>query len=138
MVLFLLYSPALKTLLDHWEDHSLDYMDLCRQSDVSAFLLLLSSSVIAFLPRSKRLLISWLQSPSAAILESKKRKSVTASAFSPSIWHAVMGLEMASHSSALAWRIPWTEELGGLQSTGRKELDMTERLHFHFHSTDIS
>ena len=41
--------------------------------------------------------------------------------------------EMATHSSVLAWRIPWTEELGGLQSTGRKESDMTERLHFHFH-----
>ena len=37
--------------------------------------------------------------------------------------------EMATHSSILAWRIPWTEELGGLQSTGCKELDMTERLH---------
>ena len=41
---------------------------------------------------------------------------------------------MATHSSILAWRIPWTKELGGLQSTGRKELDTTERLHFtHFH-----
>ena len=40
--------------------------------------------------------------------------------------------EMATHSSILAWRIPWTEELGGLQSTGHKESDMTERLHFHF------
>ena len=40
--------------------------------------------------------------------------------------------EMATHSSILAWRIPWTEELGGLQSMGRKELDTTERLHFHF------
>ena len=38
--------------------------------------------------------------------------------------------EMATHSSTLAWRIPWTEELGGLQSTGRKESDRTERLHF--------
>ena len=38
--------------------------------------------------------------------------------------------EMATHSSILAWRIPWTEELGGLQSTGRKESDTTERLHF--------
>ena len=38
--------------------------------------------------------------------------------------------EMAPHSSILVWRIPWTEELGGLQSTGRKESDMTERLHF--------
>ena len=40
--------------------------------------------------------------------------------------------EMVTHSSILAWRIPWTEELGGLQSTGLKELDTTERLHFHF------
>ena len=39
--------------------------------------------------------------------------------------------EMATHSSTLAWRIPWTEDLGRLQSTGRKELDTTEQLHFH-------
>ena len=36
--------------------------------------------------------------------------------------------EMATHSSILAWRIPWTEEPGGLQSMGRKESDTTERL----------
>ena len=36
--------------------------------------------------------------------------------------------EMATHFSILAWRIPWTEELGGLQSMGRRESDMTERL----------
>ena len=47
--------------------------------------------VIVFLPGSKRLLISWLQSPSTVILEPKKRKSVTASTFPPSICHAVMG-----------------------------------------------
>ena len=40
--------------------------------------------------------------------------------------------EMATHSSILAWRIPWTEELGGLQSTGRKESDTTERLHLRY------
>ena len=40
--------------------------------------------------------------------------------------------EMATHSRILAWRIPWTEEPGGLQSTGRKESDTTERLHYHF------
>ena len=40
--------------------------------------------------------------------------------------------EMAIHSSILVWRIPWTEEFGGLQSTGRKESDTTERLHFHY------
>ena len=41
--------------------------------------------------------------------------------------------ETATHSRILAWRIPWTEEPGGLQSTGHKESDTTERLHFHFH-----
>ena len=52
---------------------------------------MLSMFVIAFLPRSKRLLISWLQSPSAVILEPKKIKSVTVSVVSPSICHEVMG-----------------------------------------------
>ena len=52
---------------------------------------MLSKLVITFLPRSKCLLISWLQSPSAVILESKKIKSVTVSTVSPSICHEVMG-----------------------------------------------
>ena len=52
---------------------------------------MLSQLVITFLPRSKRLLISWLQSPSAVILESKKIKSLTVSTYSPSICHEVMG-----------------------------------------------
>ena len=51
----------------------------------------LSRSVIAFLPRSKCLLISWLQLPSAVILEPRKIKSVTVSIVSPSICHEVMG-----------------------------------------------
>ena len=50
----------------------------------------LSRSAITFLPRSNRLLISWLQSWSAMILEPKKRESVTPSTFSPSVCHAVM------------------------------------------------
>ena len=50
-------------------------------------------------------------------------------------WEDPLEKEMATHSSILAWRIPWTEELGGLQSTGRKESDMTEQLHFHFQFT---
>ena len=54
---------------------------------------MLSRFAIAFLPRSKHLLISWLQSLSAVILESKKVKSVTASNFPPSIWHEVMELD---------------------------------------------
>ena len=64
---------------------------------------MLSRLVIAFLPRSKHLLILWLQSPSAVILEPPKIKSEKA---------------MATHSSTLAWKIPWTEEPGRLQSMG--------------------
>ena len=51
----------------------------------------LSRLVITFLPRSRSLLISWLQSPSAVILEHKKIKSATISTVSPSICHEVMG-----------------------------------------------
>ena len=52
---------------------------------------MVSRLVITFLPRSKRLLISWLQSPSAVILEPKKIKSDTVCTVSPSISHEVMG-----------------------------------------------
>ena len=52
---------------------------------------MLSMLVITFLPRSKRLLISWLQSPSAVIWEPRKIKSVTVSTVSPSICHEVKG-----------------------------------------------
>ena len=52
---------------------------------------MLSQLVITFLPRSKRLLISWLQSPSAVILEPPKIKSDTVSTVSPSMAHEVMG-----------------------------------------------
>ena len=53
---------------------------------------MLSRLVIAFLPRSNSLLISWLQSPSAVILEPKKRKTVTVSIICASICHEMMGL----------------------------------------------
>ena len=48
-------------------------------------------------------------------------------------WEDPLEKELATHSSILAWRIPRTEKLGGLQSTGHEEWDTTERLHFHFH-----
>ena len=51
----------------------------------------LSRFLIAFLPRSKHILLSWLQSPSSVILEAKKIKSVTISTFSPSICHEEIG-----------------------------------------------
>ena len=44
---------------------------------------------------------------------------------------------MAPHSSTFAWKIPWTEEPGRLQSMGSQRVeDMTERLHFHFHASE--
>ena len=58
---------------------------------MSLFFNMLSKLVITFLPRSKRLLISWLQSPSAVILEPPKIKSDTVSTLSPSSCHEVMG-----------------------------------------------
>ena len=61
---------------------------------MSLLLNMLSRLVIAFLRRSKHLLISWLQSPSALIFEPLKVKSVTVSIVSPSICHEVMGLNV--------------------------------------------
>ena len=60
---------------------------------MSLLLNMLSRLVTAFLPRSKDLLISWLQLPSEVILEPKKIKSVTVSIVSPSICHEMMGLD---------------------------------------------
>ena len=60
---------------------------------MSVLLNMLSNLVITFLPRSKRLLISWLQSPSAVILEPPKIMFDTVSTVSPSISHEVMGLD---------------------------------------------
>ena len=72
--------------------HSFDKMDLYWQSNVFAFNML-SRLVIAFLSRRKCLLISWMQAPSALILEPPKIRSLTVSAISPSICHEVMGLD---------------------------------------------
>ena len=60
---------------------------------MSLLLNMLSRLVITFLPRSKRLLISWLQSPSTVILEPRKIKSVTVTIVFPSICHEVMGAD---------------------------------------------
>ena len=61
---------------------------------MSLLLDMLSRLVITFLPRSKHLLISWLQSPSAVTLEPKKIKSLTVSIVSPSIYHEVVGQDI--------------------------------------------
>ena len=88
--LSLLHGPTLTSIHDHWKNHSFDETDLCWQV-MSLLFDMLSRLVIAFLPRSKRLLISWLQSPTAVILEPPKIKSFTVSIASPSICHEVMG-----------------------------------------------
>ena len=76
---------------------------LTRRTFVSKMMSLifnmLSRWIIAFLPRSKHLLISWLQSSSAAILEPKKIKSVNVSIISPSICHEVMGQDSRQMAS---------------------------------------
>ena len=78
-----LYSLTLTSVRDYWKNHSLDLMDLCWQSISLLFNNKLSRLVITFLPMSKHLLISWLNSPSAVILEPKKIKSVPVSIVSP-------------------------------------------------------
>ena len=94
-VLSFLYSPTLISIHDHWKN-----IALTRQTFVDKVMSLLfnklSRLVITFLPRSKRLLISWLQSPSAAILVPRKIKSATVSTVSPSICHEVMGPDAMS------------------------------------------
>ena len=92
MALSLLHSPTLTSIHDYWKS-----IVLTRQTFVDKVMSLLfnmlSRLVMTFLPRSKHLLISWLQSPSAVILEPKKIKSATVSTVSPSISHEVMGLD---------------------------------------------
>ena len=85
---------------------------------------MLSKLVIVFLQRNKNFLISWLQSPTAVILEPPKIKSDTVSTLSPSLSHEVVAPEkgMATYSSIIAWRISWAVEPGGLQSMGSQRV----------------
>ena len=87
LALSFLYCPTLTSIHDYWKNHSFDYTTFVGQV-TSLHINMLSRFVIAFFPRSKHLLISWLQSPSAV---HKKIKSVTVSIFSSSICHEVTG-----------------------------------------------
>ena len=88
-----LHSPTLTSIHDYRKNHSFDYMDFGGKV-MSLLFNMLSGFVIAFLPRSKCLLISWLQSPSGVILEPKKIKSVTVSTFTPSVCLELMELDI--------------------------------------------
>ena len=68
-----LYSPTLTSIHDHWKNYTLTRWTFVDKV-MSLLFNMLSRLVITFLPRSKRLLISWLQSPSAVILEPPKNK----------------------------------------------------------------
>ena len=89
------HSAFLMVLLSHPHKTTGKTIALTRRTFVGKVMSLLlnklSKSVITFIPRSKRVLISWLQSPPTAISQPKKIKSATISTVSPSIWHEVMG-----------------------------------------------
>ena len=91
-VLSFLYGPTLTSICDYWKKKK-KHIALTRwtfgSKAMSLLFNMLSRFVIAFLPRNKHLLISWLQSISAVIWEPKKIKSVTVSIVSPSICHEV-------------------------------------------------
>ena len=91
LALSLLYGPTLTSIHDYWKKTIALTIGTFVGKVMSLLFNMLSRLVITFLPRSKHLLISWLQSPSAVILEPRKIKSLTISIVSPSICHEVMG-----------------------------------------------
>ena len=90
MALNFLYNPILTSIHDYGKIIALTKWTFVGKV-MSLLFNMLSRFVITFLPSSNCLLISWLQSPSAVILEPKKMKSVTVSIVSPSICHEVIG-----------------------------------------------
>ena len=116
---------------------------LTRQIFVGKIMFLLFSKlsrlVIAFLPRSKRLLISWPQSPSAVIFEPKKIKSVTVSTVSPSICHEVMGPDGEGSGTPLQYSClenpmdggAWWAAVHGVAKSPTRLSDFTFTFHFY-------
>ena len=92
MTLSLLYGPILISVHDFWKTIALTTWTFASKV-MSLLFNTLSRFVMTCLPRSKHLLISWLQSLSTVILEPKEIKSVTVSIVSPSICHEVMELD---------------------------------------------
>ena len=100
---------------------------------------MLSRLVIAFLSRNKRLLIAWLQSLSAVILEPRKIKSVTLSIVSPSICHEVMGLDGEGNGNPLQYSClenpmdggAWWAAVHGVAKSRTRLSNFTFTFHFH-------
>ena len=109
---------------------------------MSLLLNMLSSLVITFLPRSKRLLISRLQSPSTVILEPPKIKYLTVSTVSPSICHEVMGLDGEGNGNPLQYSClenpmdggAWWAAVHGVTRSLTRLSDFI--LFFHFHALE--
>ena len=102
---------------------------------LSRLLPLLLSTWLPFLPL-KSLMLVFLYLRASLVAQRLKHLPAMWETWVPSLGQEdPLEKEMATHSSILAWRIPWTEELGGLLSMGRKESDTTERLSLHLHFT---
>ena len=104
---------------------------------------MLSRLVITFLPRSKYLLLSWLQSPSSVILEPPKLKSATVSTVSRSIWHEVMGPDVEAETlilwlpdkkSWLIWKDPGVGKDWGQEENRATEMRWLDGI---THSVDM-
>ena len=91
-MLSLLHGPTLTPIHDYWKNHSSTIQTFVGKM-TSQLDNMPSKSLITLLPRSKQLLISWLQSVSTVIFEPKIIKSVNISIFSPPIFHEEMGLD---------------------------------------------
>ena len=89
-MLSFLCGPTLTSTHDYWKNRNLTRWTFISKA-MSLLFNMLSRLVIAFLPRSKHLLISWLLSPSAVSVKPRKIKSLTVSVAFPSICHEVMG-----------------------------------------------
>jgi len=89
LAFILLYGPSLTSIHDYWKNYRFDYMYLCQQNDVLLFNML-SKFVIAFLPRRKHLLISWLQSPSTVDFGAKENK--ICHCFHFSLWFMMLSI----------------------------------------------
>ena len=97
--------------------HSHPYMTTGKTIALTRPFNMLSRLVIAFLPRSKHLLISWLQSPSAVILEPKKIKSATVSTVSPSICHELMDVSLSELRGLVIDREAWCAAIHGVSKS---------------------
>ena len=110
-----LYGPTLTSIHDNWKTTALIRWTFVDKL-MSLLFNMLSRLVITFLPRSKCLLISWLQSPSAVILEPKKIKPITVSTVSPSICPEVMGPDAMILVQKVNLMLLW--EMGPLSCPG--------------------